>query len=337
MAGVVRVPLWRFVLFDAIGAALWSGVAIALGFVFRDAIDDVLDVLAGAGQDRARADRRWRSSPTSSAKWWQRQRFIRQLRMDRVTVDELRELHRRGPVGDGDRRALADVAGGHRAHSRRGHRRSRRTCSVELLADRARRAKSSSIARARTRRRPSRSRRRWCSTASSACGRCTAASTRGSRRATTSSTDERGCGDVVHSPAVAREDDHDQDADPHRHRDAPAAIGPYSQAIRAGNTVYLSGQIGLDPATGNSSTASRRRRTRCSRNLRAVAAGRGRQPRRHRQAVDPDASTSRDFAKVNEIMAAYFTPPYPARATYQVAALAARRADRDRRRRSCWR
>src|SRR5512147_777105 len=50
MAGVVRIAPWRFVLFDAIGAALWSGVAIALGYVFRDAIDDVVSGLAAMGR-----------------------------------------------------------------------------------------------------------------------------------------------------------------------------------------------------------------------------------------------------------------------------------------------
>ncbi len=44
---------------------------------------------------------------------------------------------------------------------------------------------------------------------------------------------------------------------------APAAIGPYSQAIRDGSTVYLSGQIGLDPPPASSSPVSRRRRSRC--------------------------------------------------------------------------
>ena len=46
MAGVVRIAVWRFVLADAVGAALWSGVAIALGYAFRDAIDDVVSGLA---------------------------------------------------------------------------------------------------------------------------------------------------------------------------------------------------------------------------------------------------------------------------------------------------
>src|SRR5512140_1195571 len=50
MAGVLRVPLWRFFPADAIGATLWSGVAIMLGYIFRDAIDDVLAVLQEMGK-----------------------------------------------------------------------------------------------------------------------------------------------------------------------------------------------------------------------------------------------------------------------------------------------
>ena len=91
MAGIVRLSPWRFLVFDAIGAALWSGVAIALGYLFRDAVNDVLDVLSAMG--------RYGLMVIVSAfviyvvmKWVQRQRFIRQLKMDRVTVQELRDL-----------------------------------------------------------------------------------------------------------------------------------------------------------------------------------------------------------------------------------------------------
>jgi membrane protein DedA with SNARE-associated domain/rhodanese-related sulfurtransferase len=91
MAGIVRLSPWRFVLFDAIGAALWSGVAIALGYIFRNAVNDVLDVLTALGKIGLAlivaafvVYLLW--------KWVQRQRFIRQLRMDRMTVDELRAL-----------------------------------------------------------------------------------------------------------------------------------------------------------------------------------------------------------------------------------------------------
>ena len=103
--------------------------------------------------------------------------------------------------------------------------------------------------------------------------------------------------------------------------DAPAAIGPYSQAIRAGHTLYLSGQIPLDPSTmkivegGIEAQAHQ-----VFRNLGAVMAAAG-------ASMDDMVKVSilmtdlGDFAKVNDIMATYFAKPYPARATYQVAAL----------------
>jgi reactive intermediate/imine deaminase len=102
--------------------------------------------------------------------------------------------------------------------------------------------------------------------------------------------------------------------------DAPAAIGPYSQAIRAGNTVYLSGQIGLDPSTMTLVHGIEAQAHQVFLNLRAVVAAAG-------GTMDDMVKVSilmtdlGDFAKVNDIMAGYFTRPYPARATYQVAAL----------------
>jgi len=102
--------------------------------------------------------------------------------------------------------------------------------------------------------------------------------------------------------------------------DAPAAIGPYSQAIRAGDTVYLSGQIPLDPKTGQLVEGIDAQAHQVFKNLRAVAVAAG-------ASLDDMVKLSillfdlADFAKVNEIMASYFKPPYPARATYQVAGL----------------
>ncbi len=102
--------------------------------------------------------------------------------------------------------------------------------------------------------------------------------------------------------------------------DAPAALGPYSQAIRAGNTVYLSGQLGLDPKTGDLVEGIEAQTHQIFKNLRAVAVAAG-------GSLDDMVKLSilmqnlSDFAKVNEIMAGYFRQPYPARATYQVAAL----------------
>lgn len=102
--------------------------------------------------------------------------------------------------------------------------------------------------------------------------------------------------------------------------EAPAAIGPYSQAIRAGHTVYLSGQIGLDPQTMAMVEGVEAQAHQVFRNLRAVAqaAGGGLDDIVKLSILMVDLS---DFAKVNDIMAGYFGKPYPARATYQVAAL----------------
>lgn len=102
---------------------------------------------------------------------------------------------------------------------------------------------------------------------------------------------------------------------------APAAIGPYSQAVRAGDTVYLSGQIPLDPATmeivsGGIEVQSRR----VMDNLTAVANEAG-------GTLDDCVKLTiyltdlANFAVVNTVMQLYFSAPYPARATIQVSAL----------------
>ena len=102
---------------------------------------------------------------------------------------------------------------------------------------------------------------------------------------------------------------------------APAAIGPYSQAVRMGGTVYLSGQIPLDPATGELVQADIAAETRrVFDNLRAVCEAAG-------ASLDQVARVGiyltdlSDFAQVNAVMADYFQAPYPARATVQVSAL----------------
>ena len=102
---------------------------------------------------------------------------------------------------------------------------------------------------------------------------------------------------------------------------APAAIGPYSQAIRAGNTVYLSGQIPLDPVTGELVAGDiEAQAVRVFENLKAVAQAAGGSLR---QAVKITIYLTDlgHFATVNTIMARYFEQPYPARATLGVAAL----------------
>ena len=102
---------------------------------------------------------------------------------------------------------------------------------------------------------------------------------------------------------------------------APAAIGPYSQAVRAGNTVYLSGQIPLDPATGHlvgGDIAVQTRRV--FDNLRAVcrAAGGDLDQLARIGIYLTDLS---HFATVNAVMGEYFQAPFPARSTIQVAGL----------------
>jgi membrane protein DedA with SNARE-associated domain/rhodanese-related sulfurtransferase len=98
MAGVVRLPLWKFAVFDAIGAALWSGVAIGLGYAFSGAINQVLVVFQTLGRIGL-----WLIAAGFVVyilvKWWQRELFIWQLRMDRVTVDELSDMMSRDRVG----------------------------------------------------------------------------------------------------------------------------------------------------------------------------------------------------------------------------------------------
>ena len=103
--------------------------------------------------------------------------------------------------------------------------------------------------------------------------------------------------------------------------DAPAAIGPYSQAVRAGDTLYMSGQIPLDPKTmqivdGGIDAQAKQ----VFANLRAVAAAAGATLNDIVKLTILMADLA-EFAQVNEIMAANFDAPYPARATYQVAAL----------------
>lgn len=102
---------------------------------------------------------------------------------------------------------------------------------------------------------------------------------------------------------------------------APRAIGPYSQAIRAGNTVYLSGQIALHPGTGELVQGGIEAEARQAfENLKAVAeaAGNGLTQVVKLNIYLLDLG---DFAKVNEIMAGYFQEPFPARATLAVAGL----------------
>ena len=101
---------------------------------------------------------------------------------------------------------------------------------------------------------------------------------------------------------------------------APQAIGTYSQAIRAGNTVYLSGQIPLDPATGELVTGDMEAQVRrVFDNLLAVAQAAG-GDLSHVVKLTVYLTDLAHFALVNRVMAEYFSQPYPARAAVGVAA-----------------
>lgn len=102
---------------------------------------------------------------------------------------------------------------------------------------------------------------------------------------------------------------------------APAAIGTYSQAIRAAGTIYLSGQIPLDPATGQLVTGDIRAQIhQVFRNLAAVADASG-MSLASAVKVTIFLTDLAHFATVNEIMAEYFPQPFPARAAVGVSAL----------------
>ena len=106
--------------------------------------------------------------------------------------------------------------------------------------------------------------------------------------------------------------------------DAPAAIGPYSQAIRTGDTVFTSGQIPIDPATGNLVPGGiEAQTTRVCENLKAVLSAAG-LTFAHVVKTTVFLKSMADFAAMNAIYAQYCAPPGtipPARSTVQVAAL----------------
>ncbi|MBK8523460.1 MAG: RidA family protein [Betaproteobacteria bacterium] len=102
--------------------------------------------------------------------------------------------------------------------------------------------------------------------------------------------------------------------------DAPAAIGTYSQAVRVGDTVYLSGQIGLDPKSGQLVDGIDAQIVRVFDNLKAVAEAAG-GSLADVVKLNVFLTDLGNFAKVNETMAQYFQQPYPARAAVGVASL----------------
>jgi 2-iminobutanoate/2-iminopropanoate deaminase len=101
---------------------------------------------------------------------------------------------------------------------------------------------------------------------------------------------------------------------------APRAIGPYSQGVATGSTVYVSGQVPLDPITGELAQGIEAQAARCIENLRAVLAG-------EELTLDHVVKTTvfmtdlTQFSAMNEVYAHYFVAPYPARSAVQVAAL----------------
>ena len=102
---------------------------------------------------------------------------------------------------------------------------------------------------------------------------------------------------------------------------APAAIGPYSQAIQAGNTIYVSGQIPIDPATGEFAGQDIETQTRQSlTNIKNILkeAGADMSDVVKTTVLLKDIA---DFAAMNKVYAEFFTKPYPARAAFQVAAI----------------
>jgi reactive intermediate/imine deaminase len=102
---------------------------------------------------------------------------------------------------------------------------------------------------------------------------------------------------------------------------APKAIGPYSQAVRVGDTVYVSGQIPLDPATGTLVSGDIEAETRrVLENLQAIVQAAGGTLAQVVK-VTIFLTDLAHFAAVNQLMASYFSEPYPARATIGVAAL----------------
>ncbi len=101
---------------------------------------------------------------------------------------------------------------------------------------------------------------------------------------------------------------------------APAAIGTYSQAVKAGDTVYLSGQIGLDPATMQMVDGIDPQIVRVFENLKAVAEAAG-GSLADVVKLNVFLCDLGNFAKVNETMALYFSQPYPARAAVGVSSL----------------
>lgn len=104
-------------------------------------------------------------------------------------------------------------------------------------------------------------------------------------------------------------------------QNAPAAIGPYSQAIKAGDTVYVSGQLGIDPFTGNFAEGGTEAQARQSlTNISNILKEAGLSMKNVAKVTVLLADIN-DFAAVNEIYKDFFEAPFPARSAFAVAAL----------------
>jgi len=104
-------------------------------------------------------------------------------------------------------------------------------------------------------------------------------------------------------------------------QNAPAAIGPYSQGIRAGQTIYVSGQLPIDPATGEFAGADIAMQTRQSlTNIQNILAAAGTDMSKVVKTTVLLADIT-EFGAMNEVYAEFFQEPYPARAAFQVAAI----------------
>jgi 2-iminobutanoate/2-iminopropanoate deaminase len=102
---------------------------------------------------------------------------------------------------------------------------------------------------------------------------------------------------------------------------APKAIGPYSQAVLAGNILFVSGQLGIDPATGKLVDGGVQEQTRQAlKNVQAIVEA-ATMTMKNVVQVQVFLADIADFAQVNEVYKTFFEPPYPARAAVQAAGL----------------
>lgn len=103
--------------------------------------------------------------------------------------------------------------------------------------------------------------------------------------------------------------------------DAPGAVGPYSQAIKVGGLLFVSGQLSIDPATGEFNSADAvAQAEQCLKNLAVIARAAGTELSKTVKTTVLLTDLS-DFSEVNRVYAGFFSPPYPARACYEVKAL----------------